>query len=404
MEFDSSALAEVVALTADSLAVSNSYHFRVPPITLVGDGISVNVGEYLRELDSHKALIVTDQQIVRLGLMKPMLRSLQRRHIDFQVFDEVLPDPTEQVVRKGIEVLTGCGCDTVLTFGGGSVIDAGKAIAVFCVNPLDGTQAVTNATRLAPRVKLVAVPTTAGTGSEVTDITVITNHQTHIKVPHQHKYFIPDMAVIDPTLTLGIPPAITAATGMDILTHAVESYLARGVCTLGQALSYSAIQLVAVYLPLAVGNGQDLYARHKLAEASYMAGMSFSNAGLGVCHAIAHQVGARYKVAHGVANALVLPEVMQFNMLVRQDSLRDVARAFKLHIELLDGKAAALRSIEAVRDLSAAIGLPGRLQQIGANPDDFAAMAHQALEDPTIGTNPRQVSHEDIVEILQRSY
>jgi alcohol dehydrogenase class IV len=399
-----SELEEIVALTADSLAVSNSYHFRVPPTTLVGDGISVKIGEYLQELGSHKVLIVTDQQIVRLGLMKPMLRSLMRRQIEFQIFDEVLPDPTDQVVRKGIEVLRNCGCDSVLTFGGGSVIDAGKAMAVFCVNPLDDSRAVTNATKLAPRLNLVAVPTTAGTGSEVTDITVITNDRTHIKVPHQHEYFIPDMAVIDPTLTVGIPPAITAATGMDVLTHAVESYLARGVCTLGQALSYSAIQLVAVYLPLAVGNGGDLYARHKLAEASYMAGMSFSNAGLGVCHAIAHQIGARYKVPHGVANALLLPEVMQFNMLVRQDSLRDIARAFNLHVELLDGKAAALRSIEAVRDLSAAIGLPTRLEQIGANPDDFAAMASQALEDPTIHTNPRQVSHKDIIEILQRSF
>jgi alcohol dehydrogenase len=404
MEIDPSALEEIVAMTADTLAVSNSYHFRVPPTTLVGDGISVNIGEYLRGLDSHKVFIVTDQQIMRLGLMKPMLRSLRRRQVDFQVFADVLPDPTDQVVRKGIAALTACGCDTVLTFGGGSVIDAGKAMAVFCANSLDSSQAVTNASRLAPRLKLVAVPTTAGTGSEVTDITVITDHQTQIKVPHQHEYFIPDMAVIDPTLTLGIPAAITASTGMDVLTHAVESYLARGVCTLGQALSYSAIQLVAAYLPLAVGNGQDLYARHKLAEASYMAGMSFSNAGLGVCHAIAHQIGARYKVAHGVANALILPEVMQFNMLVRQDSLRDIARAFMLHIELLDNKAAAQRSIEAVRDLRVAIGLPARLQQIGAIPDDFPLMANQALEDPTIRTNPRQVSHKDIVEILQRSY
>ncbi|MEN4013069.1 MAG: iron-containing alcohol dehydrogenase [Chloroflexota bacterium] len=401
---DQAMLEEAVTYTADQMSVANNYHFRVPPTTLVGDGIAVKMGEYLDELDARKVFIVTDKQIVSLGLMDPMLRSLRRRKIDFQIFDEVLPDPTDEMVAKGVEALRGCGCDSVLTFGGGSVIDAGKAMAVFCANPMLSDEPITNASKLKPRITLVAVPTTAGTGSEVTDITVITNARNQIKIPHQHQYFIPDMALIDPTLTLGIPPAITAATGMDVLTHAVESYLARGVCTLGQALSYSAIQLVAAYLPLAVGNGRDLFARRKMAEASYMAGMSFSNAGLGVCHAIAHQIGARYKVPHGVANALILPEVMCFNMLVRQESLKEIAHAFNLRIENLDTKAAAMRAIDAVRDLRASVGLPTRLQQIGAIPDDFPGMANQALEDPTLQTNPRVVGHKDVIDILQRSY
>lgn len=400
---DEKILEEVITMTADNLSVSNSYHFRVPPTTLVGDGISVRTGEYLAQLECRKVLIVTDKQIVKLGLMNPALRSLRRHHINYSIFDEIMPDPTDAVVRLGVDVLHNCGCDGVLTFGGGSVIDAGKAIAVFANNPLNAGQVITNNSVLSPRVKLVAVPTTAGTGSEVTDITVITDEHNQVKIPHQHRLFIPDMAIIDPTLTLGIPPAITAATGMDVLTHAVESYMAKGVCTLGQALSYSAIQLVAAYLPLAVGNGQDLYARRKMAEASYMAGMSFSNAGLGVCHAIAHQVGARYKIPHGVANALLLPEVMRFNMLVRQDALREIARAFNLRVEHLDGKDAALKAIEAVRELTASIGLPTRLEQVGARSADFGTLAAQAMEDPTLQTNPRQVSQADVLEILQRS-
>ncbi|MEJ5314986.1 MULTISPECIES: iron-containing alcohol dehydrogenase family protein [Anaerolinea] len=397
-------LEEVITMTADSLSVSNSYHFRVPPTTLVGDGISVKIGEYLEGLECHKVLIVTDRQIVQLGLMNGALRSLRRHKIDFTVFDEVLPDPTNTIVRRGVEALNSCCCDGVLAFGGGSVIDAGKAIAVFANNPLPAREVIKNNTKLSPRGKLIAVPTTAGTGSEVTDIAVITDEDNHIKVPHQHQLFIPDMAIIDPLLTLGIPPAITAATGMDVLTHAVESYMAKGVCTLGQALSYSAIQLVATYLPLAVGNGKDQYARRKMAEASYMAGMSFSNAGLGLCHAIAHQVGARYKIPHGVANALLLPEVMRFNMLVRLDSLREIARAFNLRVEHLDGKEAALKAIEAVRELTAAIGLPTRLEQVGARTSDFAALAAQAMDDPTLQTNPRQVCQADVIEVLQRSF
>jgi len=401
---DQKMLEEAITYTADRLGVSRSYHFRVPPTTLVGDGISVNIGDNLAELDAHKVLVVTDRQIVSLELMNPMFRSLRRCNIEYQVFDEILPDPTLDIVLRGVEVLKNSGCDTVLTFGGGSVIDAGKAIAVFCSNPPQDGQPITNETKLQPRLRLVAVPTTAGTGSEVTDITVIMDDRTHIKMPHQHKFFIPDMAVIDPTLTVGIPPNITAATGLDVLTHAVESYLAKGVCTLGQALSYSAIQLVAAYLPLAVGNGCDLYARRKMAEASYMAGMSFSNAGLGVCHAVAHQIGARYKVPHGVANALILPEVMQFNLLVRQDSLKEIARAFNLRTEHLDDKEAALRGIQAVRELTASVGLPTRLQQIGAIPDDFPAMANQALDDPTLKTNPRMVGYKDVIRILENSY
>ena len=400
---NSSLIEEIITSTVDKLGVANNYHFRVPPTTRVGDGISVKMGEYLEDLGACRVLVVTDKQIVTLGLMNPMLRSLQRHKIEFQIFDEILPDPTDQIIKKGVEVLKTSGCDTVITFGGGSVIDAGKAIAVFCANPLNDNQPITNKTKLTPRVSLVAIPTTAGTGSEVTDITVITNSQSHIKVPHQHAYFIPDIAVIDPTLTVGIPPSITAATGMDVLTHAIESYLARGVCTLGQALSYSAIQLVSSYLRLVVGNGSDLYARHKMAEASYMAGMSFSNAGLGVCHAIAHQLGARYGIPHGIANALILPEVMHFNLLVRQERLVGVARAFNLRTENLDEKAAALRGIEAVRELTADVGLPTRLQQVGVKPDDFPAMARQALEDPTIQTNPRSVSYQNVIDILTQS-
>jgi len=401
---DAAFLEDAITRAVDKMSVGNSYHFRVPPTTLVGDGYSVNIGEHLERLGACRVLIVTDKMIVKLGLMEPMLRSLQRRAMQYQIFDEVLPDPTDDVVRKGVEVLKASGCDTVLTFGGGSVIDAGKAIAVFAANPMIDSQPITDAARLNPRVALVAVPTTAGTGSEVTDITVITNSQTHVKMPHQHTSFIPDIAVIDPILTVGIPPSITAATGMDVLTHAVESYLAKGVCSLGQALSYSAIHLVARYLRRAVGNGSDLSARHHMAEASYMAGMSFSNAGLGVCHAIAHQLGALYKIPHGAANALMLPEVMQFNLLVRPERIMDVARAFNLRIEHLDDKDAALRGIEAVRELRADVGLPTRLEQIGARIDHFAVIAQQALLDPTIHTNPRSVGYQDIIDMLQHAF
>lgn len=394
----------IVTATVDQLRAVNSYHFRVPPTTRVGDGIAAKVGEYLRQRGTQSVLIVTDRQILDLKLMAPMLRSLERTGVSYRIFDGILPDPDDQQVERGIECLQEQNSDTLLCFGGGSVIDAGKAIAVFARNPEAVREQTTNASKLARRLELVAVPTTAGTGSEVTDIAVITNSRTGVKLPHQHEYFIPDMAVIDPTLTLGIPPAITAATGIDILTHAVESFIARGVCTLGQALSQNAIEQVALYLRRAVGDGGDLEARRKLSEASYMAGMSFANTGLGLCHAIAHQIGARYHLAHGSANAVVLPEVMRFNMLVSEERFAALARSFRLRIDHLDSRAVALKTIDAVRELIAEIGLPGSLKQIGADPADFPAMAKQALLDPTITTNPRTVRLEDVVEVLVRSY
>lgn len=405
---DNLSLEEIVARsvtqTVDEMSVSNWYDFRVPPTSIVGNGISVRLGEYLERFCVQHVFVVTDAQIVALGLMQPMLRSLERFKIRYTIFSEVEPDPTDEVVRRGVEAFQACHCDAILAFGGGSALDAGKAIAVFSTNPLDLEQPLKESAILKPRPPLVAVPTTAGTGSEVTSVSVLTDTCRHIKVPLAHPLLIPDMAVIDPRLTLGIPPKITAATGIDVLAHAIESYLARGVCTLGMALSYSAMQLVGEWLRIAVGNGKDLEARHKMAVASYMAGMSFSNAGLGLCHAMAHQVGAQYQVPHGMANALLLPEVMRFNLLVRVDRLAGVARAFNQKVDDLQPKEAALKGIAAVEELIADIGLPGRLRAVGARPEDFPALAAQALRDPTLLTNPRSVRVEEIVQVFERAF
>ena len=401
---DSKLVEEIVAYTSDELNIRNFYEFRVPPTSVVGDGISVLMGSYLQKVKVGRVLLVTDEVIVRLGLLNPILRSLDRCSVAYEIFDQVKPDPTDEVVLAGIQALKDGGCDAVLTVGGGSAIDAGKAIAVFATNDFLSDTAVTPEMQLNPRLPLAAMPTTAGTGSEVTMVSVLTNTHSHRKLPHTHPLFIPDIALIDPCLTLGIPAAITAATGIDVLTHAIESYLARGVCTLGRALSYNAIQLVGGFLRRAVGDGGNLDARHKMATASYMAGMSFSNAGLGLCHAMAHQIGAKYNLPHGVANALLLPEVMRFNMLVREDRLAEIARAFNQPVDNLAPRDAALKGIDAVRLLIADVGLPAGLRQVGAKEDDFLAMARLALEDPTLETNPRNASLEDIVQVFKQSF
>ena len=398
---DVQTLSRAIAYAVDQASVRNHYAFRVPSTSIVGDGISAKIGDYLARFTTEKAFIVTDRQIVHLELLKPMLRSLDRLGIGYHIFDEIATEPTDLAVAAGIAALKASACNMIVAFGGGSVIDAGKAIAIFSSVPFDLETPLPGEMVEIPRLPLIAVPTTAGTGSEVTDITVITDTRKQIKVPLQHPAIVPDMAVIDPALTLGIPPKITAATGVDVLGHAVESYMARGVCTLGQALSYASMRLVASYLRTAVGDGSNLEARHMLAEASYMAGMSFSNAGLGLCHAIAHQVGARYHVPHGVSIGLLLPEVMRFNMLVRVQALQDVARAFGQKTDNLDPKEAALKGITAVQELIEDLGLPTRLRDVGAREEDFEAMAGQAMADPTIAANPRTVRQEDVVAVLK---
>jgi alcohol dehydrogenase len=401
---DMQAVERVVAYAVDRATIKNSYAFRVPPTSIVGDGASARIGDYVAHFNCRKAFIVTDRQIVSLDLLKPMLRSFERLGLGWHIFDDVAPDPTDSVVAGGLNALKTSGCDIIVAFGGGSVIDVGKAIAIFSNIPFDLDAALPGEQEAIRRLPLFAVPTTAGTGSEVTDVTVITHTRRQVKVPLKHPAIIPDMAVVDPTLTLGIPPKITAATGVDVLSHAIESYMARGVCTLGQALSYAAMRLVASYLRCAVGDGSNLEARHMLAEASYMAGMSFSNAGLGLCHAIAHQIGARYHVPHGVANGLMLPEVMRFNMLVGTEQLGDVARAFGQKTDSLDPKAAALKGIAAVQELIEDVGLPTRLRDVGAREEDFEMLAGQALGDITISTNPRTVRAEDVVAVLHRAF
>jgi alcohol dehydrogenase class IV len=401
---DNGVVEQIVACTIDEVSIANAYDFRVPPLTVVGDGISVKIGDHVKKLGCKKVFVVTDKQIVRLGLLEPMLRSFAKHSIDHVVFDEVEPDPTDVIVKRGISKLLRCDCDSVLTFGGGSPIDAGKAIALFATNTLDLDRPPEYDASLSNRLPLVAVPTTAGTGSEVTDVAVITNSRTHVKILLVHPFIIPDVAVIDPRLTVGIPPGITAATGMDVMTHAVEAYVSLNACTLGLALSWRAIRLVGKNLRAAVGYGQDLEARHKMAVASYMAGMAFSNSGLGLCHAMAHQLGGKSKLPHGICNSLLLPEVMRFNMLVRIGRLQEIATALDQRVENLDPKDAALKSIQAIEELREDIGLPTRLRDVGVRREDFQEMAEQALEDPSLEMNPRSVTIEDALQVYELAF
>ncbi len=252
---------------------------------------------------------------------------------------------------------------------------------------------MTEHSELRPRLPLIAVPTTAGTGSETTNVTVIIDAVSGRKQVLAHASLMPDVAILDAALTEGVPPHITAMTGIDALTHAVEAYSARHATPFTDSLAMGAIAMIGEALPKAVGCGQDLAARENMLLASCMAGMAFSSAGLGLCHAMAHQPGAALHIPHGLANAMLLPTVMEFNRMVRRARFSQIGRA------LTGKKTDDLEAIAAVRELIAEVGLTMRLTETGATSAHYAAWAQAAQEDICLRTNPRTASREQIIEL-----
>lgn len=395
-------IAEIVAdKVVNEMQVGRVYRFLMPATVLVGEGATIKLGEEMQRLSVKRALIVTDKDLVRLGLTATTVESLKRVGIQVSVFDNVLPDPTEEMVYEGLKMAKENNIDVIVGLGGGSPIDVAKAVAVMATNEgeiadYEGVDKVKN-----DRLPLVAIATTAGTGTEVTSAAVITNVKENKKMVIMDRALIPDIAVVDPRLTLGIPPKVTAATGFDVLAHAVEAYCSVNSITISNALSHRAVMLVANNLRKAVGNGQNIEARHRMSVASLIAGIAFSNVGLGACHATAHQIGTMYDVPHGVANAIMLPAVMEFNSLVRPDKMKEIASAMGERVENLTDREGAKVAVKAVRELAKDLGLPTRLSEIGGRQEDFEEMARYAVEDPTLAANPRKASIEDIIELYR---
>lgn len=393
---------ETVIQTVDELTPNNLFNFNAPRQTLVGEGAIVKIGELLKARQVNHVLIIADQVIYQRGLLASAQRSLTRSGIEATVFSGIEREPALDVVDKGLAMLAQSKADFVLGFGGGSALDAAKAVALMgsCHCSLDDLTASDFSGRRS--IGLGAVPTTAGSGSEVTDISVIMHADRHKKSIAKHIDLMPDLAVIDPCLMLELPAAVTAATGIDALTHAIEAYVAKGANSLSQALAISAIKEIAHALPVAVGNGRNIKARLAMAVAAYKAGLAFCNSGLGLVHALSHQVGAQYSIAHGVTNGILLPHVMSFNALVCCDEYASIAQALGVSRHHMTQRQRCDAGIIAVRQLLNDVGLPDSLQSFNAHIEDFAGLASAALQDICIHTNPRDVTAPDIIQLLQQ--
>ena len=377
------------------------YGFFIPTVTLMGIGAHKELGAQAKALGQTKPLIVTDKGITAIGLTEKLAALLREVGIKPVIFDEAVPNPTDKNVADGIKVYKDNACDGIITIGGGSSHDCGKGIGLLAGNggQIRDFEGVNKSTK--PMPPFIAINTTAGTGSEMTRFCIITELSRKVKMAIVDWRVTPNIAINDPLLMAGMPPGLTAATGMDALTHAVEAYVSTIATPVTDACALMAIDLVAKYLRPAVANGSDMEARDKMAYAEYLAGMAFNNASLGHVHAMAHQLGGFYNLPHGVCNAILLPWVEKFNLIAKVDRFVDIAKAMGENVEGMSPRAAAEKALEAIRTLSADVGIPTGLKQLGVKEEDLKIMAENAQKDACGLTNPRCPKLEDVINIYK---
>ena len=376
--------------------------FYMPPVTLMGQNAIQSLGAELATKELKKALIVTDSVLVEIGLVNKLTDELAAHNIDFAIYGGVKPNPTEKNIEDGLALLAQENCDFVVSFGGGSSHDAAKGIALVATNGghiRDYSKGVHLSKK--PQLPLVTVNTTAGTASEMTVFAIITNEADETKYPVVDKHFTPIIAVNDSELMVAMPKFLTAATGMDALTHAVEAYVSTAATPITDASAIKAIELISQNLATAVENGQDRAARDAMQYGEYLAGMAFSNASLGYVHSMAHQLGGVYDLVHGLCNAILLPEVSRFNAKVTPERFVDIAKAMGVDVTGITQAQAIEAGIAAIEALSAQVGTNQHLADLGVKEDKLAFMAQNALNDACSLTNPRQASLEEIVEIFK---
>ena len=373
--------------------------FFIPSVNLMGAGCLADAAASIKGLGFRKGLIVTDKVLNQIGLVGKVAKLLASHGVSTAVFDGAQPNPTVGNVDAGLAILKAEACDFVISLGGGSPHDCAKGIALCATNggSIKDYEGLDKSAK--PQLPLVAINTTAGTASEMTRFCIITDESRHIKMAIVDKHTTPILSVNDPELMVDKPAGLTAATGMDALTHAVEAYVSTIATPVTDACALKAVELVSKHLRAAVRNGKDMEAREQMAYAQFLAGMAFNNASLGYVHAMAHQLGGYYDLPHGVCNAILLPHVQAFNAKAVAPRLGDIARAMGVDTKGMSDAAAAEACLNAIRQLSKDIGIPSGIQVLGAKASDIPTLASNALKDACGLTNPIQATHEEIAAI-----
>lgn len=383
--------------------------FSVGPEVYFGEGSLKN----LSSLKCKRAFIVTDSFMVSSGLIKRVTEQLESSGIHYEIFSDIVPDPPIEVVARGIKAMDKYNPDILITLGGGSAIDAAKAISYFRNLVKIGLSSGEEVSK----PMFIAIPTTSGTGSEVTAFSVITDKKFNVKYPLVDESMVPDMAILDAEMVKSVPKSITADTGMDVLTHALEAYVSNKASDYTDALAEKAIKLVFENLPLAYKDGANMKAREKMHNASCIAGLAFTNASLGINHSMAHILGGRFHIPHGKANALLLPYVIEFNANLKPNSFNEYTEAAVKYAEA--AKLLGLTNSNSVREgvralvagvksLIKSLGLPSKLKDLNISEDDFeknlSDMCEIALKDGCTPTNPREVNEKELEDLFRKVY
>jgi lactaldehyde reductase len=371
-----------------------------------GAGSRAVLADEIKKRGFKKVFVVTDNDLVKFGVAGQVTSVLEKAGIPFQIFSDVKQNPTVKQVKAGGVEFAKSGADVIVAIGGGSPIDTAKAIGIIATNPefadvvsLEGVADTKNKC-----IPIIALPTTAGTAAEVTINYVITDEENVKKMVCVDPNDIAILSIVDAELMVSMPKGLTAATGMDALTHAIEGYITKGAWEMSDMFELKAIEMIAKHLPAVVENPSNIEARDGMAVAQYIAGMGFSNVGLGLVHGMAHPLGAYFDIPHGVANALLLPIVMQYNMEFAIDKYSDIAKAMGVNIDGLSKQEAGQAAVDAVKALAVKVGIPEKLRDLNVTEESLEALANSAFNDVCTPGNPREVTLADALELYKKAF
>ena len=383
-----------------------STKFVLNETSYFGKGAREELAPEIKNRGFKKAFVVTDKSLAECGVINKVTDVLEKAGIPFEVYSEVKPNPTIKNVLDGVEACKNAGADVLVAVGGGSSIDTAKGISIVMTNPdradIKSLNGLSNTKNRA--MPVIALPTTAGTASEVTINYVITDEDAEVKMVCVDPNDIPIVAIVDSELMASMPKSLAAATGMDALTHAVEGYITKAHNEMSDMFHMKAIKLIFKNLASAV-NDKEPYAVEQIGLAQYIAGMGFSNVGLGIVHSMAHQLGAVYDTPHGLANAILLPTVLEFNGAVCADLYKEIlTQGMGINAMKFTDEEAVKTLCEKVRDLSEAVGITQTVKDVGAKKKDFAMLADKAMEDPCKPGNPREVTKQDFIDLYEKAW
>jgi len=382
--------------------LNGTYRFTMATDIVYGSGAARKTGDFAAERGAKKALLISDPGVRQANLLEPIQNSLRDKGVDAELFDDVAQSSSVQAVDKGAALARENGCDLIVAVGGGSAIDTAKATGVVATNGGCCSDYAGSGKVKLPSLPVFALPTTAGTSAEVTDVAVIADRARHARIGIRSPYIVPDLALVDPLLTVSMPAPVTAATGMDALTHAIESYTNTATFRPTELAALEAIALIGANLRQAVANGGNLEAREQMSLACILVGMAYRNTRLGILHAITGPFCGYYDIAHGVANAVLLPHVMKFNLIGSPEKFARIAAALGVRTGRLGTRDAALASVEAVRHLLADIGLPEDFKDLQLDRSLLPQIVAEAAKSANLAINPRKASAADLQAICEQ--